>query len=67
MRHADAITIVLYTVAKELVEAKDITGGQMALGVASFFTVSLGGLFLGVVCGLLCALFTKFSGELRGE
>ena len=62
----DAVTIVLFTVTLEMVGA-EITGGQIALGVVSFFVVSLGGLLLGVLCGLLAAGITKYCGELHGK
>ncbi len=38
---------------------------QIALGLASFFTVSLGGLSIGIVVGFLTALITKTTSEVR--
>ena len=61
------MTIVIYTVCSELSMVTNIDAGQILLGIISFFTVSLGGLALGLICGLACALITRFSGELRGE
>ncbi len=39
---------------------------EIALGVASFFTVALGGLSIGIIIGFLTALITKTTSEVRG-
>jgi len=44
---------------------KDIGAADIALGVVSFATVALGGLFVGVVIGFLTALITKTTSEVR--
>ena len=43
-----------------------VSGEQYALGFASFFTVSLGGLSIGIICGLITALITRTTTEVRG-
>ncbi len=48
------------------------TGGvvgasEIALGIASFFTVALGGLSVGIIIGFLTALITKTTSEVRGK
>jgi hypothetical protein len=53
-------------VALELTQADSINVGEIILGIVSFFTVSLGGLVLGVLCGMLAAIITKYTGDLRG-
>jgi hypothetical protein len=44
----------------------NVSGGQYALGIVSFFTISLGGLGIGILCGLLTALITRTTSEVRG-
>ncbi len=39
----------------------------MLMGVAAFFTVSLGGLLIGIIIGALTALITKFTKHVRGK
>ena len=39
----------------------------MLMGVAAFFTVSLGGLLIGIIIGALTALITKFTKHVRGR
>jgi NhaP-type Na+/H+ or K+/H+ antiporter len=43
-----------------------IHGDQYALAVLSFFTSSCGGLTVGVIHGLLTALITKTTQDVRG-
>lgn len=45
----------------------NVSGEQYALGFATFFTVSLGGLTIGIICGLLTALITRTTSEVRGR
>jgi hypothetical protein len=53
-------------VALELSQVSSINAGEIILGIVSFFTVSLGGLVIGILCGVLAAIFTKYTGDLRG-
>jgi len=39
---------------------------QIVLAVVSFFTISLGGLGIGIVIGILTALVTKYTSHVRG-
>ena len=57
----DAISIVLYRVFQALVDKPSVTGTDVGLGVASFFTVSFGALAIGIVAGILTAIMTRFS------
>lgn len=43
-----------------------VGGEQYVLGFVSFFTISLGGFGIGIVCGLLTALITRTTSEVRG-
>lgn len=45
----------------------NVSGEQYLLGVASFFTVSLGGLVIGIFFGLITALITRTTREVRGN
>ena len=63
---SDAVTVVLYTTMVTFAEMPEVRGEQLVLAVLAFFTVSLGGLSLGVVFGLLTALLTKTTREVRG-
>ncbi|KAF6771413.1 hypothetical protein AHF37_10183 [Paragonimus kellicotti] len=42
-----------------------ITGHQIGVGIASFFTVSFGGLLIGVVIGILSCLITRIKSHLN--
>ena len=45
----------------------NVSEEQYVLGIASFFTISLGGLGLGILCGLVTALITRTTLEVRGS
>lgn len=45
----------------------NVGGEQYALGIVSFFTISLGGLGIGILCGLLTALITRTTSDVRGK
>ena len=64
---ADAVTVVLYTTMVTFAELPEVHGEQYVLAVLAFFTVSLGGLSLGVVFGLVTALITRTTQDVRGE
>ncbi|KAF4527107.1 hypothetical protein B566_EDAN013741, partial [Ephemera danica] len=61
----DAVTVVLYTTMVTFTAMPVIHGEQYALAVLAFFTVSFGGLAVGVVFGLLTALITKTTEDCR--
>ena len=63
--HADAVTVVLYTMMVALATMEHVSGSQYALGCAALLTVSFGGLAIGVVCGLLTALITRTTSDVR--
>jgi hypothetical protein len=44
----------------------NVGGEQYVLGFVSFFTISLGGFGIGILCGLLTALITRTTSEVRG-
>ncbi|KAF7258826.1 hypothetical protein EG68_03530 [Paragonimus skrjabini miyazakii] len=60
----DAITIVLYEIMSAFVAEHNITGNQIGIGIASFFTVSFGGLLIGVIFGILSCLITRLKSHL---
>ena len=51
----DAVTVVLYNMMVAFAGQKEVTASDMGLAVASFFTVSIGGLIIGAICGFLTA------------
>ncbi|VDO07729.1 unnamed protein product [Rodentolepis nana] len=59
----DAVTVVLYRIMSEFVGLTHIEGVQIALGIGSFFTISLGGLIIGVLIGVISSLFTRWTGH----
>ncbi|KAI9561927.1 hypothetical protein GHT06_012889 [Daphnia sinensis] len=62
----DAVTVVLYSMMVVFAQMEgNVAGGQYALGIVSFFTISLGGLGIGILCGLLTALITRTTSEVR--
>ncbi|XP_037077775.1 Na(+)/H(+) exchanger beta-like [Pollicipes pollicipes] len=62
----DAVTVVLYNamVAFAGQDGEVITYDQLLLAVAAFFCVSLGGLTIGIIFGVLTAIITKHTSEL---
>lgn len=63
----DAVTVVLYTTTVTFTRMPEIHGTQYGLALVAFFTVSLGGLLIGILFGLLTALLTKTTQDVRGE
>ena len=64
---ADAVTVVLYSMMVAFAGMEGHIGGeQYVLGFVSFFTISLGGFGIGILCGLLTALITRTTSEVRG-
>lgn len=61
----DAVTIVLYMMMVSFSKAEYITAEQVALGIAAFMCVSLGGLAIGIFMGVFTALITKHTEEVR--
>ena len=63
----DGITIVLYNtmVAFSHQPLETLETGQVLVAFMSFFTVVLGGLACGIVCGLLSALSLKLTQHAR--
>ncbi|VEL37570.1 unnamed protein product [Protopolystoma xenopodis] len=61
----DAVTVVLYQIMQAFAGKAVITGGEIAVGFASFFTVSLGGLIIGVIFGIATCLITRFTSSME--
>ncbi|CAH8575281.1 unnamed protein product [Heterobilharzia americana] len=47
----------------EFTGSEEVTGAQIGIGIAPFFTVSLGGLLIGVVFGLVTCLITRIRSD----
>ncbi|CAL8107950.1 unnamed protein product [Calicophoron daubneyi] len=60
----DAITVVLYDIMSAFTGQEEITGQQIGVGIASFFTVSFGGLLIGVIVGVISCLLTRIKNHL---
>lgn len=63
---ADAVTVVVYNMMVTFVSIGTVGFTDILLGVASFFVVSLGGLGIGLVMGILTAVITKYTENTRG-
>lgn len=61
----DAVTVVLYHLFESLSLFDEITYAEVLTGFASFFVVSLGGTFLGLLWGLATAFITKYTDHVR--
>ncbi|XP_033104347.1 Na(+)/H(+) exchanger beta-like isoform X2 [Anneissia japonica] len=61
----DAVTVVLYNMMVAFMALDVIPASQVVLGVFSFFTISLGGLVIGIIIGMLSAFMTKFTRHVR--
>ncbi len=67
---SDGVAVVLYntmsTFASMTAHDMAISAGQILLGIVSFFTVAGGGLVIGMIMGIITALITKTTSEVRG-
>ncbi|XP_029648211.1 Na(+)/H(+) exchanger beta isoform X1 [Octopus sinensis] len=61
----DGVTVVLYNVMQTYNEMDVIHGEQVALGVAKFFVVCIGGFSMGTLVGCICAVITKFTSSVK--
>ncbi|KAF7233944.1 hypothetical protein EG68_12373 [Paragonimus skrjabini miyazakii] len=60
----DAATLVLCQIMGNLIGAQHVLLRQICLGVASFFTISLGGFLIGIVVGMLSCWITRMKTKL---
>ncbi|VEL07636.1 unnamed protein product [Protopolystoma xenopodis] len=61
----DAITVVLYQIMKVFVTKEEVAAPEIVIAFVSFFTVSLGGLCIGIVFGVLTCLITRFPSSME--
>lgn len=61
----DAVTVVLYHLFKEFSHDGSVTMGDALLGVVCFLVVSLGGILVGVIYGILAAFTSRFTSHTR--
>ena len=65
----DGVAVVLYTMMNSFagmtVSGEEIVAVDIVLGITSFFTIAIGGLFVGILGGLITAVITKFTQEVR--
>ncbi|XP_069032010.1 Na(+)/H(+) exchanger beta-like [Embiotoca jacksoni] len=61
----DAVTVVLYHLFKEFSHAGTVTVSDALLGVVCVLVVSLGGVLVGVIYGILGAFTTRFTSHTR--
>nr|VZI15277.1 unnamed protein product [Spirometra erinaceieuropaei] len=57
----DAVTVVLYNIMSAFCGHVVIEGSQIAVGFVSFFSISVGGLLVGIFFGVLTSLITRFG------
>ncbi|XP_045873217.1 sodium/hydrogen exchanger 1 [Meles meles] len=61
----DAVTVVLYHLFEEFANYDRVGIVDIVLGFLSFFVVSLGGVFVGVVYGVIAAFTSRFTAHIR--
>ncbi|XP_032083982.1 sodium/hydrogen exchanger 1 [Thamnophis elegans] len=61
----DAVTVVLYHLFEEFVGFPKVTITDIVLGFLSFFVVALGGVFVGMVYGIIGAFTSRFTSHIR--
>ncbi|CAG0888622.1 unnamed protein product [Cyprideis torosa] len=62
----DAVVIVLYSALSALARlGGTIPGGQYGMAIASFFTISFGGMLIGTVYGFASAFLAKYTHHVR--
>nr|AKN21462.1 slc9a-4 [Schmidtea mediterranea] len=59
----DAVCVVLYEMMQEFALMSEIGTKNIILGVISFFTVSLGGMVIGIIVGVLSCLMVRIMGD----
>ena len=65
----DGVAVVLYGMMNSFA-GMTLTGVQIevidiVLGVTSFFTIAVGGLLVGMIHGLITAVITKYTNEVK--
>ncbi|XP_072013196.1 Na(+)/H(+) exchanger beta-like isoform X2 [Amphiura filiformis] len=63
----DAVTVVLYRMFESFnaIGENNLTGTDIILGVVSFFVVSIGGIIIGLIYGVITAFCTKYTIRVR--
>ncbi|MCI4391266.1 hypothetical protein PGIGA_G00132160 [Pangasianodon gigas] len=61
----DAVTVVLYHLFEEYSGVGTVTVGDVFLGIVSFLVVSLGGVLVGAIYGILTAFTSRFTSHTR--
>ncbi|KAK6326145.1 hypothetical protein J4Q44_G00017900 [Coregonus suidteri] len=61
----DAVTVVLYHLFEEYSGAGEVTPMDVVLGVICFLIVSLGGIAVGAIYGILAAFTSRFTSHTR--
>uniref|UniRef100_A0A4W5MEP6 Sodium/hydrogen exchanger n=1 Tax=Hucho hucho TaxID=62062 RepID=A0A4W5MEP6_9TELE len=61
----DAVTVVLYHLFEEYSDAGEVTPMDVVLGVICFLIVSLGGIAVGTIYGILAAFTSRFTSHTR--
>ncbi|KAI5611977.1 sodium/hydrogen exchanger 1 [Silurus asotus] len=61
----DAVTVVLYHLFEEYSGVGSVTIGDVFLGIVSFLVVSLGGILVGAIYGILTAFTSRFTSHTR--
>ncbi|WAR28121.1 SL9A2-like protein [Mya arenaria] len=63
----DGVTVVLYNVMHVFNKIDTISAGQVFLGVAKFLVVVGFGLLIGIFCGLVSSIITKYTNSIENS
>nr|XP_005899491.1 PREDICTED: sodium/hydrogen exchanger 2 [Bos mutus] len=61
----DAVTVVLYKLFKSFSEMPSIKSLDILAGIGKFFLVGIGGIFIGLLFGMIAAFTTRFTKTIR--
>ncbi|KAM9669131.1 sodium/hydrogen exchanger 2-like [Dama dama] len=61
----DAVTVVLYKLFKSFSEMPSIKPLDILAGIGKFFLVGIGGIFIGLLFGMIAAFTTRFTKTIR--
>ncbi|XP_052104789.1 Na(+)/H(+) exchanger beta-like isoform X2 [Mytilus californianus] len=65
----DGVTVVLYNVLQSYnsiaLQGGSITAKEVILGIVKFLVVCIGGLAIGVICGILSSILTRFTDKVK--
>ena len=64
---SDAVVVTMYNTMTTFAAASNVEAGEILMAIASFITVTGGGVLVGSIYGALTSLFTRFTEKTQGN